>query len=184
MASVLDDLGFATVFRTLRIIVCFLLIGPLFLPAYLWFMGLDAPAGSQSDMAGITWGALAFAAVSILVWFVSPSTSLNAAVRGIAADTEPPLTIRRHPTWKRLHDADPETTRLAFSYYRVTVFRCAFLNGAGFFSAAMYGVLTGDVLLLVVALLMSVMIFAAFPTRSRIERAIETGREAVRRAAS
>ncbi len=180
----LDNPHLEKAFRILRIIVCILGIGPLFLPAYLWFMGLDAPAGSQSDMTWITWGALAFAVVSILVWFVSPATTLNAAARGIAADTEPPRIIRRHPTWKRLHDADPETTRLAFGYYRATIIRCAFLNGAGFFSAVMYGVLTGDMLLLVVALLMSVMIFATFPTRSRVERAIETGRQAVRDAAS
>ena len=38
--------------------------------------------------------------------------------------------IRREPTWKRAHDADSETTRLALGYYRATLIRRVGLVGA------------------------------------------------------
>lgn len=150
---------------TMQIISGALLVGVvIFLGMAVFIVAQNGPMNRQADVPLITYLAVGFFAIQLILWQVVPNVMVNAQLLRIASGTWTPP-----PNWPS-HDPRYSTdeARLVGLYQTRLIIGAALLEGAAFFACIAF-LLEGDYVSLFVAGVLILLMVGTFPTRQRVQ---------------
>ncbi len=161
--------------RTMQIIVGALAWGIVSFLVVVLFL-VPGAQGPPPDSAFMTYLSVVVALASLIAALIVPGIVLRSHRQGFVAGNSPiaaSIQVGANPTL-----AKRELGPLALSYQTALIIRSAFLEGGAFFCLVAF-MIERQTLSLVAAAAMLLFLLAGFPTRSKVEDAIESQRTTI-----
>ena len=164
------------------ILVIGIFIGPLLAPSKPAAAQAGAPAAPASGEALnmiLEYAAIGAGAIAVLMSFILPRVISASGRKSVAEHTKAAQLGGSAGKAAELETIDEQHARLLPQFQSQLIVRAAILEGATFFAAVVY-LLTGNAIVTGVAILLLVVILAAFPTRPRVDHWLERQQEKLR----